>query len=207
MRGTLEGEIAVEMDRLKSALTERERQLREAEVAVALAEARRDEMDSLEQVRKEGADPHGTIVGLGTTPHNCTRSSPQSPSSPIAPPTAGQRLADALYDKDALQMRVDELQEQVDALQRDRAAADAARQAAEAALAQAVEAAEARGQAAVTAAAATATAADGNDRREEEMRYQLFAELMAAFEAEREAWGQQERRQQQLLATATRSVC
>ena len=51
MRGTLEGEIAVEMDRLKSALTERERQLREAEVAVALAEARRDEMDALEQVR------------------------------------------------------------------------------------------------------------------------------------------------------------
>jgi len=107
-----------------------------------------------------------------------------------------------LYDKDALQMRVDELQEQVDTLQHDRAAADAA-------LTQAVEAAEARGHAAEAAAAAaatTATAADGNDRREEEMRYQLFAELMAAFETEREAWGQQERRQQQLLATATRSV-
>ena len=38
VRGTIEGEIAVEMDRLKRTITERDKQLKQAEVAVFEAE-------------------------------------------------------------------------------------------------------------------------------------------------------------------------
>ena len=108
-----------------------------------------------------------------------------------------------------LQVRLDEAQGRLEVLQLQQeqaAEAEAARKAQAEVEAQAEAEAEARASeeaaaAAAASAAAAAAAAGGDDG---ELRYRLFSELMAGFERERDGWARQGRRQQQLLATATR---